>query len=54
MDWCGGLVRGISWGGRSVHADGGGGDMADEFGGQWGECLLAVFVSGANQFLTDS
>ncbi len=27
--------------------------MADEVGGQWGEgCLLAVFVSGINQFLT--
>jgi hypothetical protein len=33
----GGIGEGDQWGGRSVHADGGGRDMADEVGGQWGE-----------------
>ncbi len=32
----GGIVEGGQWGGRSVHADGGGQGMADEVGGQWG------------------
>ncbi len=32
----GGIGEGGQWGGRSIHADGGGQDMADEVGGQWG------------------
>jgi hypothetical protein len=32
----GGIGEGGQWGGRSVHADGEGQDMADEVSGQWG------------------
>ncbi len=50
----GGIGEGDQWGGRSVHADGGGEIWQLKLAASGGECLLAVFVSGVNQFLTVS
>ncbi len=45
-----GLGEGDQWGGRSVHADGGGQDMTDEVGGQWGGGVfwLCLLVASTN------
>jgi hypothetical protein len=48
----GGIDEGDQWGGRSIHADGGGGEIWQmKLVVSGGEYLLAVFVSGINQFL---
>jgi hypothetical protein len=48
----GGNGEGDWLGGRSVHADGGVEIWQMKLAASRGECLLAVFVSGVNQFLT--